>query len=422
MMLKLLVFISNTLFACLSCCVHILVCICLHHIGPELVRLSTDEERANGSILTIDDDAIIRMTMLLFAMLNPTVICDNFKSKTVPDKRRILVDLGYEAMEKAIAFHTMESSCFMPSRNNLRCCKGRVASRATTWYCADMALVVPGYKLLGFTVTHIDGENGETKTIDPWTSAVDPPQIIASTASFTLDCKGNPINSTLAYLFGSNQEASDRYISSVSSHAPVPRTPRSGPSDVRSWCSSCFHKKHTNLKCIDCNSTVGRCEKKCKVCLHPPHEGICPQCRDVITAKSVALCVHVCRGCSHLGKTGDHFKRGCKECGDNEGCNALLSVAIDDISEGHSDSACDGVLDDNDNDGGDEDVNESFTYCLQNTAAEDEAESLEVQTTIAGVCHDDELIAFRVDAVDFIRNGAGAHGHSTRFRSRTGGE
>lgn len=191
-----------------------------------LVRDPTDEEVIQGFKKdNLDDDAMVRLTMMLYALLNRTKVLDNWTKLPLNEKIDKLNDMTFEHVQKLVARANIPRlHKYMPSMSNLLCHLKRVRLRLHTWQHA-LEGVVPDVKLVGFVVVVADRNGTELKYVEPTLEEYDA-KIVDGCKFKSVDVIYDEINTRHTVLFGKDASALDIINGAIGSAARVVRKVR----------------------------------------------------------------------------------------------------------------------------------------------------------------------------------------------------
>ncbi len=281
----------------------------LMYIGCLVIHANA-EQKLLGWVNVIDLVAAQRFFKVIYGNRDPMAFADLSKGITRDAWGRMFDELSWLDCQKRVAKRDpTKFERYIPSENNIEQHIMRAQSRLHSVVCAKDR--IPNRPpLVGYVVT---GEKNGC--------------IADFVAPRVVDLLGLNIKNVLPLLFPSPLLHVYAFECSSTNSALVDSVRRnSRTSSSTSLCSRCKHSVHRNRICEDCGSDP--CSAVCSRCGHEPHEGaLCQLCLNTVSGTSM-LCALICLvpGCHHPGKRSQHSKVGCKECGANEGCNAISQV------------------------------------------------------------------------------------------------
>ena len=301
-----------------------LVCAIKHaSIIGHFVREATEEERiSHGFTVVLDFNVYLRLLIILHIEVTPSLLCDAWKNKSLPEKERLIQEVGWcgNFLQILGKQHIPDVCSFGLSEPNCRFALGRIMCRFWDYYMADI-IQAPPTRYLGFTMT-VKTEDGQETTLDePWRNDPLFKKFMSTKPKFLQDEKGRPFNMKMAEVFPDGG-AKEALLKKSAQHL------RSSVCKSLRRCGRCRHACHGKVQCIACG--VEPCVEVCKKCLHIAHGGVvCSICEPLMLDKR-SKCVDHCHDCKHAGTKDNHASNGCNSCELGQGCNLVAaSIAVD---------------------------------------------------------------------------------------------
>jgi hypothetical protein len=271
-----------------------------------LVRIPDQTEREAGWRVCINVDAMVRLTMLLYAAKNPLAI-SGFLSMTPTSRAAALSEVTYSGMEQRVArLQYPRITKLMPSLENLGIVCKLTQARLDSWMRAidPSAEIPPRIGLRVYLRNGLVSPDAALIQVDEPTSRRLSELATQGLIVDSVEPLINRLNTPLSELF---PESGAPSVSDIMRGVTVYES--MGSSSKVKFCGKCHHAHKKGTMCAACGSI--NCVDTC-LCGHAPHgKNRCLQCGPFVGR---ARCVPKCPLCLHPGQRAVHTRTGCSEC------------------------------------------------------------------------------------------------------------